>query len=149
MDLHRDDVEVQSPRRPWWSRLVARLLWAVAVVGSLDLLVRGLWMTTYVEPTGDALRRASWGGLVTTCGCLLLLLTAAYVHKVVRSPGWVGAAVLTPAVVCGGLALLASETLLPILSVLVAFPVAGVGIVGGVLVPGVVPTRSTGSPARS
>jgi hypothetical protein len=60
----------------------------------------------------------------------LVLAAAAYGAVRLGAPRWIGVAVAVPALVCGGLTVLAPESLLPLLSAALAYPVA----VGGLLV---------------
>jgi hypothetical protein len=110
-----------------------RALWAVVVVGSLGLLLRGLAAGVYIEPTGEALASARSGRVLVAVACCLLAGAALYAVGVAGRPGWVAAGLLAPVVLCGGLTLLAAETLFPQLAVLVAYPAALAGLLGGLL----------------
>jgi hypothetical protein len=116
--------------------IVVRAGWALAVGFALWLLWRGLEAGVYFEPTGEALAEARHGALLVGLACLLLVAAAAFGVLVARQPLWVGIALLSPVLLCGGLTWLASETLFPILAVLVAYPAALAGLVGGGLLKG-------------
>ena len=118
------------------ARIVTRTLWVLTVGFALVVLWRGLTAGVYFEPTGEAIAEARRGALLVSAACGLLVLAAAYAVLVARLPLWVGLALLSPVVLCGGLTLLASETLLPMLAVLVAYPAALAGLVGGGLLKG-------------
>ena len=53
-------------------RIGGRALWAVVVVGSLGLLLRGLAAGVYIEPTGEALASARSGRVLVAGACCLL-----------------------------------------------------------------------------
>jgi hypothetical protein len=108
--------------------------WAAVVIGALVVLGRGLLAGVYFEPTGEAIAEAHRGRVLVATGCCLLLLAAAHALLVAHWPDWVGVAVLTPAIVCGGLTLFAPQTLFPFLTAYIAYPTALVGVMGGVLV---------------
>lgn len=116
--------------------IVLKLLWGVTILGALALLLRGLWAGVYFEPTGEAIAEARWGKLLVGIGCCLLMAAAGYAALVAGWPLWVACAILAPVLLCGGLTLFASETLLPQLAVLVAYPSALVGAVGGLVAGG-------------
>lgn len=128
--------------------IVVKLLWGVTVLGALALLLRGLWAGVYFEPTGEAIAEARWGQVLVGVACGLLLAAAGYAVLVVGWPLWVACAILAPVVLCGGLTLFASETLLPQLAVLVSYPSALVGVVGGLLAGGRGSRQRGRSPAR-
>lgn len=113
--------------------LVLKLLWAVTVFGALALLFRGLLVGLYFEPTGEAVAEARWGTVLVGIACGLLAAAAGYAVLVAGWPLWVAGGLLTPVVLCGGLTWLASETLLPELAVVVAYPAAVASGVGGLI----------------
>jgi hypothetical protein len=111
--------------------IAARALWALTVGLALWVLWRGLVAGVYFEPTGEAIAEARHGALLVSLACLLLVAAAAFAVLVRHQPLWVGLALLSPVVLCGGLTWWASGTLFPILAVLVAYPAALAGLVGG------------------
>jgi hypothetical protein len=110
------------------------VLWAVVVLGALALLLRGLAAGVYFEPTAEALAEARTGRLQVACGCCVLAAAAWYAVRVSGRPRWVAAGLLSPVVLCGGLSLVAAGSLFPQLAVLVAYPAAMAGAIGGLLV---------------
>ena len=63
----------------------------------------------------------------------MLLAAALHASLVARWSHGVAAALLAPAVLYVGMTLLASETLFPLLAVLIAYPTALAGVVWGLL----------------
>ncbi len=112
------------------------LLWVVAVLGAMSLLLRGLWAGVYFEPTGEAIAEARAGKVLVAAACCLLLLAALYAVRVAGWSPWVGAGLLVPVVLCGGLTLLAPETLFPQLALLAACPAALASAAGGLVAAG-------------
>ncbi len=110
-----------------------KLLWGAVVLGALALMLRGLWAGLYFEPTGEAVAEARSGQVMVLVACGLLVLAALYAVQGAAWPLWVGAGLLAPVVLCGGLTWFASGTLLPQLAVLVAYPSALTSAVGGLL----------------
>ena len=111
-----------------------KLLWGAVVLGALALMLRGLWAGLYLEPTGEAVATARSGQVMVLAACGLLVLAALYAgQRAAAWPLWVGAGLFSPIVVCGGLTWFASETLLPQMAVLVAYPPALASAVGGLL----------------
>ncbi len=106
--------------------------WASASGAALVLMARGLVAGFYIENTSTALAEARWGARLVGIACLVLLGLATW--SVSRSwPWWVAGGLAAPVVLCGGLTAVAPESLLPQLSVVVAFPAAvGAGIAGAV-----------------
>jgi hypothetical protein len=113
--------------------IVMKVLWVATVLAALMLLARGLFAGVYFERTEEAVAEAHRGAVLVGVACSLLLLAAAYAVVMAGWPVWVGGALLAPVLLCGGLTLFAPETLLPMVAVLVAFPVALTGAVGGLL----------------
>jgi hypothetical protein len=109
------------------------LLWGALVLGALALMLRGLSATVYFEPTAEAIAEARWGKVLVGIACCLLVVAAAYAVRVAAWPVWIGAGLLSPVVLCGGLTWLASETLFPQLAVIVAYPAALAGALGGLI----------------
>jgi hypothetical protein len=116
------------------STTALKLRWGAVVLGALTLMLRGLWAGMYFEPTGEAVAEARWGKVLVTVACGLLVLAALYAVQVAGWPLWVGAGLLAPVVLCGGLTWFASDTLLPQLAVLLAYPSALASAMGGLLV---------------
>lgn len=112
--------------------VAARLLLAACGLGALACLAVGLLKTVYFEPTATALGRARTGGLLIAIACAVLL-GVALAARSSGAPRWVSLTLALPAVLCGGLALLAGGTLLPQLVALPAIAVGLAGLVGLVL----------------
>ena len=110
-----------------------KLLWGAVVLCALALMLRGLRAGLYFEPTGEAVAEARSGQVMVLVACGLLVLAALYAVQGAAWPLWVGAGLLAPVVLCGGLTWFASGTLLPQLAVLVAYPSALTSAVGGLL----------------
>lgn len=111
-----------------------KLTWIVTVCGALVLLYRGLLAGIFFEPTRKALAEASRGELLIGIACLLLIAAAAYAALLERWPVWVAVGLLAPVVLCGGLTVVASGSLLPQLAAVVAYPPAvAAGVAGLVL----------------
>jgi hypothetical protein len=88
----------------------------------------------YIEPTAAAVAEARAGELLVATSCLILVGAAVHAALVARWPLWVAGGLLMPVVLCGGLTLLASQTLLPQLAVVLAYPPAlAAGVAGLVL----------------
>ncbi len=101
---------------------------------ALVVLGRGLLAGVYFERTPEAVAEARQGAVLVSVACsLLLLLAAGYAVLLAEWSVWVGGALLAPVLLCGGLTLFAPETLLPQVAVLVAYPAALAGAVGGLL----------------
>lgn len=111
-----------------WS-VPVRLVWAAVVLAALYLMGDGLGRSFYIEPTEEALASARVGVAFVFSASVVLVAAAAGALRL-GAPRWVGVAVAVPALLCGGLTVVAPETLLPLLSAALAYPVA----VGGVLV---------------
>lgn len=105
--------------------VTARLLLATSGLLALACLGAGLWRTVHFERTPTAVSSARAGSLLILVGCLVLLGVAALARA--SAPTWVSVTVALPAVLCGGLALLAGGTLLP---QLVALPALALGVAG-------------------
>ena len=105
--------------------LAVRLLVCGAVLVGLSLSGNGLSKTVYFERTPDAVAEARVGNLILALGCALLILCAVVVLS--TGPRWPAAAIAAPAVICGGLALVAAETLSPQIAALPTFAVAVAG----------------------
>ena len=109
-------------------------VWLVVVLGSLWLLADGLAAGFYIENTSEALAEARAGARLVAVACLLLAAAAAYAVHDGRAR-WVTVGLLVPVVLCGGLTMLAGDSLLPQLSVVVAYPAALAAAAGGLRVP--------------
>ena len=126
-----------------------KLTWVVTVSGGLVLLGRGLLASVYFEPTSEAIAKARHGALLIAIGCILLIAAAAYAAHIARWPLWIAVSLMAPVVLCGGLTVVASESLLPQLAALVAYPPAlAAGVAGLVLAPRQRPPART-DPAQS
>lgn len=126
-----DADEATRGRSPLLLTVLVKLVWGLTVVGALALMLRGLWAGIYFEPTGEAIAEARWGSALVGVACCLLLAAAGYAVLVAECPRWVGVGLLIPVLLCGGLTLFASQTFLPQLAVLVAYPLAlGSGVAG-------------------
>ena len=80
---------------------MARLAWAVLVVGAMALMTVGLWETVHFEPTSEALAAEDRGELLVPWRARCS--RRAYVaHRWLGAATWVVVAVATPIVVCGG-----------------------------------------------
>lgn len=116
--------------------VVRKVLWAAAVFGGLGMLSRGLWAGVYFERTPAAVYEADRGMLLIAGACCLLSAAAGYSWFVADWPLGLAIAVLLPVVLCGGLTWIAADSLLPQLSVIVAYPPAlAAGIIGLFLRP--------------
>ena len=109
---------------------MARLAWAVLVVGAMALMTVGLWETVHFEPTSEALAAEDRGELLVLLACALLAAAAYVAHRWLGAATWVVVAVATPIVVCGGITL---TGMVAVISLVVAYPVALAGLVGGLL----------------
>ena len=103
----------------------ARLLLGTCGLAALACLTAGLLKTVHFERTPAAVAAEQTGHLLVLVACLALLAIAAR-----TGPGWAVVAVAVPAVVCGGLVLLAGDSLLPQLAALPALLVGLAGLVG-------------------
>jgi hypothetical protein len=116
-------------RLMWAGLLVA---WLTLVVAGLALLGIGLDKTFYLEPTGEALAGDRVGNLIIMAGSVATFAAAA-LARWMHTPTWVCILVATPAVLIGGLTVLAGDTSLPHLSALVGFPVGLAGLISGLM----------------
>ncbi len=107
------------------STLTARLLLAAGGLAALACLGVGLTRTVYFARTATAVSNARTGGVLILVGCTALLAVALAARS--TAPTWVSVTVALPAVLCGGLTLLAPGTLLP---QLVALPAMGLAVAG-------------------
>ena len=110
------------------SSVTARLLLAAGGLAALACLGVGLTKTVYFERTATAISDARTGGLLILVGCTVLLAVALVTRS--TAPTWVSVTVALPAVLCGGLTLLAGGSLLPQLVALPAMALALVGLAG-------------------
>lgn len=111
--------------------LAARLLLAAGGLAGLACLGAGLRRTVYFERTAAAVAEARSGALLILVGCALLIAVALVLRG--TAPMWVSVTVALPAVLCGGLTLVAGGTLLPQIVALPAMALAVVGLVGAVV----------------
>lgn len=122
----RADASITS--RPSWLSMLPKFalmsLWLTSVLGALVLIARGLWAGFYIEPTGDAIARAEHGELLVLLGSGMLAAAAAFVVVNLRRSLWVGAALMAPVVITGGLVIMAAGTILAIMSIVLTFPMA-------------------------
>lgn len=113
------------------SSTAVRLVVCGAVLLGLALSGNGLSKTAYFERTPDAVILAREGNLLLLIGSAVLIVCAAVVFGI--GPRWAALLIAAPAVVCGGLALAASETFLPQIAALPTFAFAVAGAVSVVL----------------
>jgi hypothetical protein len=110
--------------------LLLKILWAAVALLAMWFILDGLLANVYFENTGEAIAEAHRGQRVVLLGSVALSLVALASFRLLRQPKAVGLALLAPVVICGGLLLIAPETLFPQIAVAVAFPIA----LGGLLV---------------
>jgi hypothetical protein len=110
------------------STLTARLLLAAGGLTALACLGVGVTKTFYFERTPTAVSNERIGHILILVGCTALLAVALAVRN--TAPTWVSVTVALPAVLVGGLTLLAGWTLLPQLVALPAMGLALAGLVG-------------------
>ena len=108
--------------------LAARLLLAAGGLIALGCLALGLLRTVHLERTATAVADERAGQLLVLAGCAALLAVALLARS--TAPTWVSVTVALPAVLCGGLTVLAGGTLLPQLVALPALGLALAGLVG-------------------
>jgi len=113
----------------WAGILIA---WFALVVVGLALLGTGLEKTFWFEPTSEALAGDRVGNLLILAGSVAIFAAAAWARWM-HTPTWVCILVATPAVLIGGLTVLAGNTGLPHLSALVGFPVGVAGLISGLM----------------
>ncbi|TNM38579.1 hypothetical protein FHP29_15210 [Nocardioides albidus] len=117
-----------------------RMLRAVAVAAvvtvALVLMVQGLGAQVYFEPTEEAVAEARHGAALIAWACVLLSAAAAYACLVMERSPWLGAALMAPVVLCGGLTAVMPESLWGVLAALVAVPAAAVAGLVILLRPG-------------
>ena len=115
------------------STIPARAAWTVwtgAAAASVVLLCLGLSQKLYVGSVTNAFERDQIGNTLILAGALLRLAAAGW--SLYRSDAvWVTAMVTAPAVIIGGLNLVAGDSLLPHLAALAAVPLGLDGIIGG------------------
>ncbi len=108
--------------------LAVRLLLSVCGLVALALLGWGLTKTVHFERTPLAVANERTGHLLILSASVALAVIAALVSR--SAPTWVAVTVAAPAVLCGGLTLLAGETFLPQLAAPPAFILAVAGLIG-------------------
>lgn len=114
------------------TRLLLALAWFAVVSGALVLLGQGLAAGFQIENTEAAMTEAAHGARLVSIACGLLVL-GAVLAMAATWPWWVAVGLLVPVAFCGGLTALASESLLPQLSVVVAYPAAVCAGFGGLV----------------
>lgn len=117
-------------RRGW----LGIIPWALLVVTSIVLMAIGLWVSTFFGylPVPGLEEDARVGSLYLLGGSAASL--AAALWSFLRGhPPWVTACVAAPAVLVGGIALVAPYSLLRHLVAAVALPGAVAGMIGGLL----------------
>ncbi len=112
------------------TRALAKSAWVLLVVLALFLLTRGLWDTTYFEPTGEALRAARQGQLVVLVAALLMMVAAGVARIVLGSPTWVVVLLVAPAVFC---AAATTTDALAVLTLALAYPATVLAVLGGLM----------------
>lgn len=119
-----------SDRRqePW----VATVLWALLVVTSIVLMTMGLMRALFFGYTPDPVfvEDARVGGLLILAGAVASLGAAVWSARRGDRP-WITAFVAAPAVLVGGAALFAPNTLLRHAAAIAAFPLALAGLFAG------------------
>jgi len=113
----------------WAGLLIA---WFAVVVVGLALLVIGLDKTFWFEPTGEAIAGDRVGNLLILAGSVTIFATAAWARWL-HTPTWVCVLVVAPAVLIGGLTIVAGNSLLPHFSALVGLPVGVAGLITGLM----------------
>jgi len=120
----------QSHRRqePW----VATVIWALLVVTSIVLMTMGLMRALFFGYTPDPVfvEDARVGGLLILAGSVASVAAAVWSARRGDRP-WITAFVAAPAVLVGGAALIAPNTLLRQLAAIAAFPLALAGLFAG------------------
>lgn len=115
------------------STIPARAAWAGAAAVSLVLLCLGLSQKLYLGSVTNAFERDQIGNTLILAGALLGLPAAGWaLYR--GDPVWVTGMIAAPAVIIGGLNLVAGDSLLPHLAALAAVPLGLAGIIGGVAV---------------
>ncbi len=116
-------------------RLLRALAWGAAVATALTLLAQGLGAGIYLENTDTALARAREGERLVLLACAVLVSLIGW--SLSRGwPRWVAVGLALPVVLCGGFTLVAPESLLPQLSVVLAYPAAIAAGIAGLLTAG-------------
>ncbi len=131
MDEH-DTGRLTDGRRPAFEltgvmRWSAKAAWVLLIAVALSLLTRGLWDTTYFEPTGDALRTARHGQLIVLVATSLMVAAGGAAHIVLGSPIWVGVLLAAPAVFS---AAATTTDALAVLTLVVVYPTSALAVVG-------------------
>jgi hypothetical protein len=120
----------QSHRRqePW----VGTVIWALLVVTSIVLMTMGLMRALFFGYTPDPVfvEDARVGGLLILAGSVASVAAAVWSARRGDRP-WITAFVAAPAVLVGGAALIAPNTLLRQLAAIAAFPLALAGLFAG------------------
>lgn len=114
------------------ARLVLALAWSALLAGALVLLGKGLADGFFIENTEAAVAQAEHGARLVSIACGLLVL-AAVLAMAGAWPWWVAVGLLVPVAFCGGLTAVASESLFPQLSALLAYPAAVCAGFGGLV----------------
>ncbi len=121
-----------SIRRRGWP---GAILWSILVVVSVMLMAIGLWTSFFIggyRPLPEFEKDARVGNLYILGGSAASLAAAAWSYPR-GHPHWVTAFVAAPAVVVGGIALLAPHSTLRQVGALTALPAALGGIAGGLI----------------
>ncbi|MET3809205.1 hypothetical protein [Arthrobacter sp. UYEF3] len=110
--------------------VAARAVWSAVAGASLILLCLGLGQKLYVGSVPDAFTRDQAGNTLILAGAAAGFAAAGW-SRYRGDRVWMTSLVAVPAVVIGGLNLVAGYSLLPHLSALVAVPLGLAGIIGG------------------
>ncbi|MET4135181.1 hypothetical protein [Pseudarthrobacter sp. PvP090] len=115
------------------SSVAARAAWGLAATAGVVLICLGLGQTFYIGTVTNAFERDRLGSTSILAGSVLGLAAAGWsLYR--RDQLWVSLLVAAPAVVVGGLNLVAGGSLLPHIGALAAVPLGLAGIIGGVTV---------------
>jgi hypothetical protein len=128
-------IESASIRRRGWP---GAILWSILVVVSVVLMAIGLWTSFFVggyRPLPAFENDARVGNLYILGGSAASLAAAVWSH-LRGHPHWATAFVAAPAIVVGGIALLAPHSTLRQLGALATLPAALGGLAGGLIAGG-------------
>ncbi len=110
--------------------MLLKAAWSILVVLAMWLMTRGLWATTYIERTPEAVAAERRGHDLMLLASVLLVGLAAFAYLTLAAPLWVTVAILAAVAVCVGMAM---TDAFAIISLLAAYPITLGALVGGLV----------------
>lgn len=114
------------------SSIPAKAVWAGTAAAGLVLLCLGLGQKFYFGSVTNAFARDQIGNTLILAGAVLGLAAAGW-SRYRDDPLWVTVMMAAPAVVTGGLNLVAGDSLLPQIAAVAIVPLGVAGVIGGLV----------------